>query len=38
VRLVREPVEVPAHLPAGSTRIVPFHSGETLPWRFAGAA
>ncbi|OQW44374.1 MAG: dihydroorotase [Proteobacteria bacterium SG_bin6] len=36
VTLERAPVEVPAALPAADTSIVPFHAGETLPWRFVG--
>jgi dihydroorotase len=34
VVLERAAVEVPDSLPAAGTRIVPFHAGETLPWRF----
>jgi dihydroorotase len=34
VTLERSPVEVPETLPAAGTRIVPFHAGETLPWRW----
>ncbi|MBX9881696.1 MAG: dihydroorotase [Sphingomonas sp.] len=34
VTLERAPVEVPAALSAADTSIVPFHAGETLPWRF----
>ena len=37
VTLVRERVEVPQHIHAGSTRLVPFHAGETLRWRFVDA-
>jgi dihydroorotase len=36
VTLERAPVEVPAALSAADTSIVPFHAGETLPWRFVG--
>ncbi len=36
VALERAPTLVPATLPAASTRIVPFHAGETLAWRFLG--
>ncbi|HEU0098770.1 MAG TPA: dihydroorotase [Allosphingosinicella sp.] len=36
VVLERSPVTVPDSLPAAGTRVVPFHAGETLPWRFAG--
>ena len=36
VSLEPEEVEVPTSLPAGATELVPFHSGETLRWRFAG--
>jgi len=35
ITLVRESVSVPESLPAAGTRIVPFLSGETLPWRLA---
>ena len=38
VTLVRERVEVPQHIHAGSTRLVPFHAEETLRWRFVDAA
>ena len=31
--LERIPVSVPDTIPADGTRIVPFHAGETLPWR-----
>lgn len=37
VVLERAPVTPPAAIPAAATRIVPFHAGETLAWRFAGA-
>jgi len=37
VVLERAEVTVPESLPAAGTSIVPFHAGETLPWRFAGA-
>lgn len=33
ITLERSPVKVPESLPAAGTRIVPFHAGETLPWR-----
>jgi dihydroorotase len=33
VTLERSPAEVPDSLPAAGTRIVPFHAGQTLPWR-----
>jgi len=36
VTLVREEQQVPASLAAAGTRIVPFHAGETLRWRFVG--
>jgi dihydroorotase len=36
VVLERAEVRVPEALPAGETDIVPFHAGETLPWRYAG--
>lgn len=36
ITLERAPIEVPAALPAADTSIVPFHAGETLPWRFVG--
>jgi dihydroorotase len=35
--LERSPIEVPATIPAGATHLVPFHAGETLPWRLAEA-
>jgi dihydroorotase len=38
VVLERAQVTVPESLPAAGTSIVPFHAGETLPWRFVGAA
>ena len=37
VTLERSPVEVPHALAAAGTSVVPFHAGETLRWRFAGA-
>jgi dihydroorotase len=37
VVLERAEVTVPESLPAAGTRVVPFHAGETLRWRFAGA-
>jgi dihydroorotase len=33
--LERAPVVVPERLPAAGTSVVPFRSGETLPWRLA---
>jgi dihydroorotase len=33
IMLERADVEVPLHLPAAGSRIVPFHAGETLRWR-----
>ena len=36
VTLERADVSVPEALPAAGTSIVPFHAGETLPWRFVG--
>ena len=36
VTLERGAVEVPAQLDAGGTRVVPFHAGEVLGWRFMG--
>jgi dihydroorotase len=36
VALEREEVKVPDALRAADTRVVPFHAGETLRWRFAG--
>ena len=36
VTLERAEVSVPEALPAAGTSIVPFHAGETLPWRFVG--
>ena len=38
VVLERAEVKVPDALRAAGTRVVPFHAGETLRWRFAGAA
>ncbi|MEA3010838.1 MAG: dihydroorotase [Sphingomonadales bacterium] len=38
VVLERADVSVPLALPAAGTQVVPFHAGETLRWRFAGAA
>jgi dihydroorotase len=37
VVLERAEVAVPESLPAAGTGVVPFHAGETLAWRFAGA-
>jgi dihydroorotase len=37
VALERAEVKVPDTLRAADTRVVPFHAGETLRWRFAGA-
>jgi dihydroorotase len=34
----REPVDVPERLAAAGSSLVPFLAGETLAWRFAGAA
>jgi dihydroorotase len=36
VVLERRESAVPDSLPAGETRLVPFHAGETLRWAFAG--
>ncbi len=36
VVLERSPMTVPESLPAAGTSVVPFHAGETLPWRFVG--
>lgn len=36
--LERTSSQVPDFIPAASTRIVPFHAGQTLAWRFAGHA
>jgi dihydroorotase len=36
--LERAPVAVPETLAAAGTSLVPFHAGQALPWRFAGAA
>jgi dihydroorotase len=36
--LERAPVEVPKQIGEGPEALKPFHAGETLPWRFAGAA
>ncbi|MGO1119137.1 dihydroorotase [Rhodovibrionaceae bacterium A322] len=34
VTLERQDNQVPDHLDLADTRLVPFHGGETLPWRF----
>ena len=34
VVLERQDVTIPDRLAAASSEIVPFHAGETLPWRF----
>lgn len=36
--LERSSAPVPDSLPAGDTRLVPFHAGETLAWRYVGPA
>ncbi|HEY0043658.1 MAG TPA: dihydroorotase [Allosphingosinicella sp.] len=36
VVLERVPVTVPDAYPAAGTNVVPFHAGETLPWRLVG--
>lgn len=36
--LERTSSRVPETLLAASTRVVPFHAGQTLAWRFAGQA
>jgi dihydroorotase len=36
--LERAPVAVPGQIGDGAEALKPFHAGETLPWRFAGAA
>jgi dihydroorotase len=36
--LERAPVAVPEQIGEGAEALKPFHAGETLPWRFAGAA
>ncbi|NNU15419.1 dihydroorotase [Parvularcula sp. ZS-1/3] len=36
VTLVRGETEVPETLGTGETLTVPFHAGETIPWRFEG--
>jgi dihydroorotase len=38
VVLRREAMAVPDSLPAAGTRLVPFQAGQTLAWRYAGAA
>lgn len=38
ITLEREPVQVPETVSGGETTLVPFHAGETLPWRIADAA
>lgn len=35
ITLERAPVDVPERLTAAGSDIVPFHAGETLPWRLA---
>ena len=37
VTLERAPIEAPAEIEGGEARIVPFHAGETLSWRFVAA-
>lgn len=36
--LERGPIPVPETVSGGETTLVPFHAGETLPWRIADAA
>ncbi len=36
IRLERTAEPVPAECPAPGGNLVPFHAGQTLPWRFAG--
>ena len=36
--LERVPVEIPETVAAGGEALVPFHAGETLPWRYLGIA
>ena len=36
--LERTPVQAPEQIGEGLEGLKPFHAGETLPWRFAGAA
>jgi dihydroorotase len=38
VVLERAAADVPESIPAAGTKIVPFHAGQTLRWRFAGGA
>jgi dihydroorotase len=38
VVLERTEIKVPDALRAADTRVVPFHAGEILPWKFAGSA
>lgn len=38
ITLEKAPVTVPETVDANGTVIVPFHAGETLKWRFVGAA
>ena len=38
VVLERAPIEVPEQIGERPEALKPFHAGETLPWRFAGAA
>ncbi|HEY0014334.1 MAG TPA: dihydroorotase [Allosphingosinicella sp.] len=38
VTLERVETQVPGSLPAAGSRLVPFHAGQSLRWRFAGGA
>ncbi|TFI58925.1 dihydroorotase [Sphingomonas parva] len=38
IALERAAVDVPERIEAAGTHLVPFHAGETLPWRYVGAA
>jgi dihydroorotase len=36
VSLVKVAQDVPPHITAGIQRVVPYHAGESIPWRFKG--
>ncbi|MGZ3273038.1 MAG: dihydroorotase [Caulobacteraceae bacterium] len=38
IALERTPIDVPEQVGEGAQALKPFHAGQTLPWRFAGAA
>lgn len=35
IRLIKEPYQIPTTLPMGGAEVVPFRSGDTIPWRLA---